>query len=101
MFQNSIEYKEIEQELRDCNILHHTARFVCYSDNIFTYHIIFEGLKHELSVIADETFLYEMTVNELLDLNRVNFFSHTVYDNCDDSKLGGISYVRETLAELN
>ena len=96
MFKKSREYAEILEEIKHCNILHKYAKFMCYSDNIFTYHLIFEDLKHEFNIIAEsETFLDDMFVSELLDLKRVNYFEHTIYDNRDDSRLGSISFIRD------
>ena len=84
----------IKQELkiRDIDIYNQIAKFVCFSDNVFTYvytiHMSeLNTEKHEFCFICDDILLSEMTIENLLNLKRLSFFSHRVYLN--DERIGG------------
>tara|TARA_R110000796_G_scaffold75976_1_gene170051 strand:+ start:59 stop:352 length:294 start_codon:yes stop_codon:yes gene_type:complete len=76
-FEKSEERADMIQELS--LILHLKATFGSFNDNIFAYYLDLGDLSYEFTFIADNTLLKEMTVQELLDLKRVSYFSSMIY----------------------
>jgi hypothetical protein len=79
-FKESKEYNEILIDLVDANFkLTELATFACHADNIATYSIEQGNFHYEFNIIADETFLSEMELDELLNLKRVKYFQYSIY----------------------
>jgi len=93
-FKDTVEYKEIKQECYLEGILNKTAHFECYSDNIFTYSIMNNNVRHQFSVIAEEFYLSEMQVIELINLKRVKYFEHSIEikDDGEFKRLNGMVF---------
>jgi len=80
-FKESEAYQEIIKELHYLKIEKQTANFDCYVDGLFCYYYKQdEYYSHEFCIICDDIMLANMPILELLDLKRVKYFKHTVYD---------------------
>ena len=75
-FEKSEERADMIQELS--LILHLKATFGSFNDNIFFYELQVDDLNYEFTFIADEFLLKEMTVKDILNLKRVNYFCSTI-----------------------
>tara|TARA_B110000285_G_C14552340_1_gene349748 strand:+ start:106 stop:399 length:294 start_codon:yes stop_codon:yes gene_type:complete len=75
-FEKSEERADMIHELR--LILHLKAQFASFNDNIFAYYLELGDLNYEFTFIADDFLLKEMTVQDLLDLKRVSYFSNKI-----------------------
>ena len=80
-FKDSEAYQEIKKELQYAEIVNKSAKFDCYVDGIFCYYYKEDVyFLHEFSILCDDIMLADMPIIELLDLKRVQYFSHAVYD---------------------
>jgi hypothetical protein len=80
-FKESEAYQEIKKEFHYLEIEKQTANFDCYVDGLFCYYYRQDDyFLHEFSIISDDIMLSNMPILELLDLKRVKYFSHAVYD---------------------
>lgn len=73
------EYAEIVNECKLNGIMDKVANFHCYADEILTYQITHDNVKHEFNIIADSDFFRDELVSELLESKRVEYFEHAIY----------------------
>ena len=76
MFKYSQEHKEILKECKD--ILEDEAEFSCFVDGMWEYHLEKENIKYLFFIIADDDFIRKMSVEWLIDLKRVSYFSSEI-----------------------
>tara|TARA_R110000803_G_scaffold87420_1_gene154098 strand:- start:222 stop:533 length:312 start_codon:yes stop_codon:yes gene_type:complete len=80
MFKKTKEFNEIMQELKTTKLLSEVARFECFNDSTAVFSYTEDDIYHEFNVICDDTFFRDMKIFELLELERIAYFSHDIYD---------------------
>jgi len=75
-FKNSEERESMLYEL--LNVLKLNAHFESFNDSVFSYYLEADDLNYEFNFITDDFLLKEMTVQELLGLKDVGYFSSTI-----------------------
>ena len=75
-FESSEERAAMLYEL--LNVLKLNAHFESFNDSVFSYYLQADDLNYEFNFITDDFLLKEMTVQELLDLKDVGYFSSTI-----------------------
>jgi len=67
------------KEFKEIGHLKTKAKFKCYSDHVFSYGFEKRGEYHEINFICDDTILNKMTVEDIINLDRVEYFQHCIY----------------------
>jgi hypothetical protein len=98
-FQKTNEFKLLFLELNTINILDEVAIFKCYSDNIFTYHLIVNETLHEFNIISESDYFMSMPISDLINEKSISFFEHAIY--LDNKKIGGLNWSKFENSELN
>jgi len=75
-FKNSEERASMIYELKD--VLNLKANFETFNDSVFSYYLQVEDLNYEFNFIVDDFLFKEMTVQDILDLKDVGYFSSTI-----------------------
>ena len=82
------ERQEIFNKLKERNLIDEIFEFKCYSDHLFTYmneDDVRSYKDYEISFIADDILVWDMTARDLLNLNRIVFLNLRIFDK--DSKV--------------
>ena len=57
------------------NYLDKKAKFSCLTDGLIEYHLKLDNEKYVITIAADDNFINKMSVEWLLDIKRVTYFS--------------------------
>lgn len=79
MFKESEEYAKIKKELETINLINEVAAFESFADDIFTFSFEEDDIMHEFNIICDDVILKDMSIESLLELKRVSYFSHSIF----------------------
>ena len=92
--------QDIKKDLYLRDVLHSDAEFACYSDGVFTYHIVNDNICHEINIINEDLYFFrtERLLDLIDDISNV-YVSHRVFlvKNEDETDLiyDGFTYVSE------
>ena len=78
-FKCSKEYTQILNECSKVKILNEECVFECYDQNMFTYSINKNNTYHEFTFVCEDTLIKYLTVQELLLLKNIKYFSHKIW----------------------
>jgi hypothetical protein len=70
---------EIKKEFKTIGMLQEAMKFESMADGICSFWCTDGDISHQLLIKTDDTLLKEMTVEEILNLKRINFLEHTVF----------------------
>jgi hypothetical protein len=86
-----IEFAEkVRKEMLLNKVLYSSAKFECFTDNMFIYGYSNKNLYFQFTIICDDTLLSKMTINELLNLKRIKFFESKIFDKKEMIILGSL-----------
>lgn len=91
--------EEIKKELEKIGALNKYAKFVSFNDGVFTFEFNHKGCEHEFGIIHDCMVWDKMKVSELLSLNRIDYFMHTI--RLDGDVIGSKLYKKPNIISLN
>ena len=84
--------EEIKYEMVLNNVYYSKAKFACYSDGMLTYTYSNKNFLFEFTFICDDILLSKMTIKELLELKRIEYFDNVIFDIKTKEVIGRKSY---------
>ena len=90
---------EIMLYFKELKALDKRCAFACFDSDMFSYQIKIGDILHEITFIAEDTLLNKMTIRELLNLKKIEYFDLRSYHN--NKVVKEIMYSSKTEETLN
>jgi len=77
-------YSKIIKSLLEYDVLKETTHFKCFNEHLFIYQLNQENRMFSFEFLCEDSLVYEMTIEQLLLLDKIEYFEYCLYEKIGD-----------------